>query len=200
MNVTASLKCGHFQLSANIAALPEYGKTIALSPCEVQQKRREAVHIALGQCVEWLPPSWNSSEIRQAYLNARLTMRRKPMLLAVITVAGVMAIGLSGFFTVGAAAKGDAKAGIVVYKKTCLRCHGEQCKGDGPGAKLLKTKPADWTDKAAMSKLTEDDLIKAVSKGGVAVGKSTAMPAFADSLKPQEIRDVVAYVLQVEGK
>jgi mono/diheme cytochrome c family protein len=98
------------------------------------------------------------------------------------------------------AVKGDATAGIEVYKKSCLRCHGEQCKGDGPGAKLLKTKPADWTDKATMSKLTENDLFTAIDKGGVGVGKSPAMPAFGKTVKPQDIRNLVAYILQVEGK
>ena len=68
-----------------------------------------------------------------------------------------------------AAAKGDAKAGLEIFKKQCLRCHGEHGKGDGPAAKLLKTKPADWTDKARMSKLTENDLFTVISKGGVAV-------------------------------
>jgi mono/diheme cytochrome c family protein len=96
--------------------------------------------------------------------------------------------------------KGDAKAGLEVYKKTCLRCHGEKCKGDGPGAKFLKTKPADWTDKTRMSKLTESDLYTVVDKGGVALGQSSAMPAFGKTLKQQEISDVVAYILQVEGK
>ena len=96
--------------------------------------------------------------------------------------------------------QGDPKAGVEVYKKYCLRCHGEQCKGDGPGAKLLKTKPADWTDKATMSKLTDNDLFTAISKGTAAVGKSNTMPGFAEQLKPQDIRNLVAYVHQVEGK
>jgi len=101
---------------------------------------------------------------------------------------------------VDSAAKGDPKAGLEVYRKSCLRCHGEQCKGDGPGAKLLKTKPADWTDKATMSKLTESDLVTAIAKGGAAVGKSAAMPGFEKTLKPQDITNLVAYILQVEGK
>lgn len=127
-------------------------------------------------------------------------MLKKTALLAaiVLVISGVIVRSASPM--VGADAKGDAKAGLEVYKKVCLRCHGEQCKGDGPGAKLLKTKPADWTDKATMSKLTENDLFTAISKGTAAVGKSSAMPGFSDSLKQQDIRNVVAYVLQVEGK
>lgn len=90
--------------------------------------------------------------------------------------------------------KGDPKAGLEIHKKHCLRCHGEQGKGDGPGAKLLKTKPADWTDKEKMSKLTDEELIKIIAKGGDAVGKSKLMPAFGEKLTEQEVRNIVAFI------
>jgi mono/diheme cytochrome c family protein len=126
-------------------------------------------------------------------------MLKKTALLAAI-VLGISVAVVSSASPVAGQVRGDAKAGLEVYKKICLRCHGDQCKGDGPGAKLLKTKPADWTDKATMSKLTENDLFTAISKGTAAVGKSSAMPGFADTLKQQDIRNVIAYVLQIEGK
>lgn len=94
---------------------------------------------------------------------------------------------------------GNAKAGFEVFKKNCEKCHGEQGKGNGPAARLLKIKPADWTDRARMSKLSENDLVSVVTKGGAAVGKSTVMPAFGDKLQAQEIRDVVALVQQMGG-
>jgi mono/diheme cytochrome c family protein len=135
------------------------------------------------------------------YLNARSKdMLKKTALLAAVFIFVSVVVVRLAVPTTAAQAKGDAKAGLEVYKKTCLRCHGEQCKGDGPGAKLLKTKPADWTDKATMSKLTENDLFTAISKGTAAVGKSSAMPGFGDQLKQQDIRNLVAYVHQVEGK
>jgi len=126
-------------------------------------------------------------------------LKKTALLAAVVIFVSLVVVHLAAP-TIAAQVKGDAKAGLEVYKKTCLRCHGEQCKGDGPGAKLLKTKPADWTDKATMSKLTESDLFTAISKGTAAVGKSSAMPGFADQLKQQDIRNLIAYVYQVEGK
>lgn len=127
-------------------------------------------------------------------------MIRKTVLSAVAAICLSLVAARFSVPTTAAEVQGDPKAGVVVYKKFCLRCHGEQCKGDGPGAKLLKTKPADWTDKATMSKLTDNDLFTAISKGTAAVGKSNTMPGFADQLKPQDIRNIVAYVHQIEGK
>ena len=127
-------------------------------------------------------------------------MLKKTALLALAVIFASLVVVHLAVPTIAAQVKGDAKAGLEVYKKVCLRCHGEQCKGDGPGAKLLKTKPADWTDKATMSKLTENDLVTAISKGTAAVGKSSAMPGFGDQLKQQDIRNLIAYLYQVEGK
>ena len=95
------------------------------------------------------------------------------------------------------AGKGDAKASLEVYKANCLRCHGDKGKGDGPAAKLLKTKPADWTDKARMSKLTEKDLVTVITKGGGAVGKSPVMPAFGEKLKGQDVQNLIALMAQM---
>ena len=97
-----------------------------------------------------------------------------------------------------AAAKGDAKAAMDVFTKNCLRCHGDHGKGDGPAGKFLKTKPADWTDKARMSKMTDSDLKTVITKGGGAVGKSPVMPAFGDKLKDQDVENLIALIHQVE--
>jgi mono/diheme cytochrome c family protein len=90
--------------------------------------------------------------------------------------------------------KGEAGAGSAIYEKQCLRCHGEQGKGDGPASKLLKTKPHDLTDKAFMGKLSDEDLFKIIAKGGEGVGKSKLMPAYEQKLKEKEIRDLVAFI------
>lgn len=97
-----------------------------------------------------------------------------------------------------ARASGDAAAGLEVHKKNCLKCHGPEGTGDGPASKLLKTKPADWTDKAKLSKISDDELFKVISKGGDAVGKSKLMPAFADKLSEQDIRNVIAFIRSLQ--
>jgi mono/diheme cytochrome c family protein len=88
----------------------------------------------------------------------------------------------------------DPKAGFEVHKKKCLACHGELGKGDGPAASMLEVKLSDWTDKAKMTKLTDDDLLKIINKGGSAVGKSKLMPGFGEKLSKQEIQGLVAYI------
>jgi mono/diheme cytochrome c family protein len=109
----------------------------------------------------------------------------------------LLLISVAAFYlppALGAFPAGDAKAGLEVHKKNCLRCHGERGKGDGPAAKLLKTKPSDWSDKAKMSSLSDQDLFKVISKGGEAVGKSKLMPAFGVKLSDKDISNVIAFV------
>lgn len=93
-----------------------------------------------------------------------------------------------------ASAASDAKAGRQVHVSNCQRCHGPQGRGDGPAGKLLKTKPADWTNKQKMSGLSDDYLFKITSGGGGSVGKSTLMPAFKGKLSAAQIRDVIAFI------
>lgn len=111
----------------------------------------------------------------------------------------VAAIFIVGFFVTSyqktaAMADGNARAGRQIHVNNCQRCHGPEGKGDGPAGKLLKTKPADWTDKSKMSQLSDDHIYKIIWGGGGQVGKSTLMPAFKDKLSDQQIRDVRAFI------
>ncbi len=97
------------------------------------------------------------------------------------------------------AVSGDAAAaGLEVHKKHCLKCHGPEGKGDGPAGKLLKTKPADWSDKAKLSKISDDELFKIILKGGEAAGKSKLMPAFEEKLSEQDIHNVIAFIRSLQ--
>ena len=114
--------------------------------------------------------------------------------LVLISLVSVGAMHLSPALGAIPGSSGDAKAGLEIYKKNCLRCHGERGRGDGPAAKLLKTKPTDWSDKAKMSSLSDQDLFKMISKGGEAAGKSKLMPAFAGKLSDQDVQNVIAFI------
>lgn len=88
-----------------------------------------------------------------------------------------------------------ADDGAAVYKKACVKCHGDEGKGDGPTAKMLKGQSmGDFSNKAAMSKVSDQDLAKVISEGGAAVGKSKIMPAHKDKLTDAEIKAVVSYI------
>jgi len=91
--------------------------------------------------------------------------------------------------------QGDPKAGAKFFKSMrCGSCHGETGMGQGPAAKALKVKASDWTEKTAMSKLTDEYLKAIIMKGGTAIAKSNRMPAYSKKLKPAALEDLVAYI------
>jgi mono/diheme cytochrome c family protein len=55
-------------------------------------------------------------------------------------------------------------------------------------------KPADHTNGAVMSQLSDKYLTEIITKGGNAVNKSGFMPAWGSSLNGKQVADVVAYV------
>lgn len=88
----------------------------------------------------------------------------------------------------------DREKGKEIYMKKCAACHGEKGKGDGPRAKNLKTKPADYTDKQEMAKLTDADMKKTVKEG------KKPMPAFGKKVSDEEIDNIIAYIRTLAGK
>ncbi len=90
-----------------------------------------------------------------------------------------------------ALAEGDSKAGAKFFKSLrCASCHGKDGKGQGPAAKAMKLKASDWTDKAAIKKMTGDFLKKINAKEG----KAKRMPGYSKKLKPAEVQDLVTYI------
>ncbi len=120
------------------------------------------------------------------------------MLKKLVVAAVFLALGVALYLAIpqkaGASPSGNRAAGAEVHRANCAKCHGPGGKGDGPAGKLLKTKPADWTDKARMSKLSDSDLFNVIKGGGGAVGKSKLMPAWAGKLSDDQIHDVIAFI------
>jgi cytochrome c5 len=82
-----------------------------------------------------------------------------------------------------------------IWTKRCVVCHGKQGKGDGPGAAALNPKPQSLRDPAWQKSVTDEEIEKAIVRGGVAVGKSTAMPANPDlANKPDVVKGLVKKV------
>jgi mono/diheme cytochrome c family protein len=86
-----------------------------------------------------------------------------------------------------------ADRGKQIYKEYCSQCHGATGKGDGPAASDLTPKPAIHAN-MALNKEPEDYLYNVVYYGGKAVGKSSYMPYWGLTLKPQGVADVIAYM------
>ena len=84
----------------------------------------------------------------------------------------------------------------LTYKIYCARCHGDTGHGDGADAATFKTHPRDFTDCAAMGKISDDTMFKAIKDGGAAVGVSEDMPAWGAGLSDEDIRAVMKYIRQ----
>jgi mono/diheme cytochrome c family protein len=106
-------------------------------------------------------------------------------------VAGFVAAACVVGFTAGSALAQDGKA---IYQKECAKCHGDAGAGDGAMGQKLKDKPSNWTAGGGGLKDMDDaKLTESIKKGGGAVGKSKAMPAYP-KLSDAEVQSVVAYV------
>ena len=94
--------------------------------------------------------------------------------------SAVVAISLS-LLALPAAAQ-DAAA---TYKAKCAMCHGADGKGDTPAGK--STKARSFADPEVV-KASDDDLAGIIEKG------KAKMPGYGKSMKPDEIKDMVAYI------
>ena len=106
-----------------------------------------------------------------------------------LMAAVVAAVGFLGLM-VGDASAQDAKA---IYAKECAKCHGDSGAGDGAMGQKLKDKPSDWTKGAGLTGMDDAKIAESISKGGGAVGKSKAMPAYP-KLSDAEVKALVAHV------
>jgi len=84
----------------------------------------------------------------------------------------------------GAPAKADDKS-AALYKQKCAACHGADGKGDTPAGK--NTKVRSFGD-PEVAKQSDDELAGIIEKG------KNKMPAYGKSLKPDEIKAIVAYI------
>lgn len=84
-------------------------------------------------------------------------------------------------------------SGKAVFEKNCAVCHGATGRGDGPAAAGLNPKPANFSD-PKYAAFTETKQIHVVTEGGKEEKLSPVMPAFSETLTPQQIVDVVAYI------
>lgn len=91
-------------------------------------------------------------------------------------------------------AAGDPVAGKAKYDTLCVTCHGASGAGDGVAAASLNPKPRNFSDKAAMSTRTDDQLSAVIKNGGASAGLSASMPPWGAMLNDADIANVVAYI------
>ncbi len=81
------------------------------------------------------------------------------------------------------------------YNTFCASCHGSSGEGDGPAAAALSTHPANFSDCAMMSKMSDDTMFNVIKNGGAATGRSKDMPAWRSGFEDGEIHDLAAFLM-----
>jgi mono/diheme cytochrome c family protein len=70
--------------------------------------------------------------------------------------------------------------GTALFEKRCFVCHGREGKGDGPTSKGAAIKPRDLSDPTWQNSTSDEQILKVIRNGGLAVGKSAGMPPNLD--------------------
>ncbi len=86
---------------------------------------------------------------------------------------------------------GDVTLGRELFRRYCSGCHGEDGRGE---AKTFRPNVGNLAVKALMDQVPDEYLFTVIKRGGAAVGKNAAMPAWQSQLGDQEIWDIVAFV------
>ena len=86
-----------------------------------------------------------------------------------------------------------ARRGEAAFRRHCVQCHGENADGRGVLAPRFNPPPANLRASAK----TDDYKTQIITRGGKAMGRSQAMPAWGLELPPAEIRALVAYLRTV---
>jgi mono/diheme cytochrome c family protein len=84
-----------------------------------------------------------------------------------------------------------------LYQRLCAACHGASGAGDGFNAANLPVRPTAHADSAYMSSRPDDTLFDGVFAGGYILDKSHTMPAWGETLSPEQIRSLVAHMRQL---
>ena len=83
--------------------------------------------------------------------------------------------------------------GATVYEQNCASCHGTSGAGDGPAGQKLSPRPANLAWLAQMPMVQWDPFMYwTIAEGGAQYGN--AMPAFKNTLSPDDICAVIAYI------
>jgi mono/diheme cytochrome c family protein len=107
--------------------------------------------------------------------------------------------GGSATLTLGEIALGyEQTLGQAVNQKYCIRCHNQESTRERvSNFDNLSPSPHQFTDGETLNRMAESDLTNMITHGGPALGKSAEMPAYGATLKPDEIKAVIAYIRAV---
>lgn len=117
--------------------------------------------------------------------------KRRRAIRAAGAVGLMSALVAMGCLLVPGAASGEVETtGQATYRAQCAMCHGEQGKGDGPAAAMLKPRPKDLSAPDFWTGRTEESVAEVVRQGK----PGSAMMGYQSVLTAEQIRDVVTYL------
>ncbi len=123
--------------------------------------------------------------------------RRAAWILGALLAAGGLAAAHAG--PVPAPAPGPAAAalrGQRIFATYCVVCHGAEADGNGRAAALYNPRPANLR----ASDKNDAYLGLIVRRGGAALGRSPAMPAWGHELGDAQVDDLVAFLRSVNAR
>jgi mono/diheme cytochrome c family protein len=89
----------------------------------------------------------------------------------------------------------EATLGKAMNEKYCIRCHDPESTPERvSNFDNLSPAPHQFSDGATYNGISDAELVNIISHGGQNAGKSPQSPAFGTTLKPDEIKAVVAYI------
>ena len=84
--------------------------------------------------------------------------------------------------------------GYRIFSTNCFICHGTDGKGNGPLAGKLEDKPADLTDNARLSKMSDRELFMIIEGTAPHGEVSSEMPKWGLAIPHTQISSLVSYV------
>lgn len=106
---------------------------------------------------------------------------------------------LAGLLPAGNAAADGAERARAIrnYDTYCAQCHGIDRNGRGINSRDMSVQPRDHTDAKSMGGIPDNEMIKVIKEGGLAVNKSVLMPAWGEVMSDAEIEEMAAYLRHV---
>lgn len=86
---------------------------------------------------------------------------------------------------------GDPRHGEAIFMRYCQGCHGPDGRGGGKG---FMPHVGPLAQKGYIETLPDEYLAGVIEEGGAAAGKSGFMPSWKNTLTPQDIADVIAFI------
>jgi hypothetical protein len=92
------------------------------------------------------------------------------------------------------------RRGKALYEQYCSNCHGVEGGGEGLNAFALDPRPRRLADSVFVSVMHDSVLSRSIVIGGRGIGRSVLMPAYAHTLKDEEISFIVDYIRTLSSK